>query len=126
MNLKSLIPKHKSDIVRANKLKQYSYEEIKPIIPDLLICLQDEHWDISKPVAMFLQTLTSHITEEIIKILQTNDEQWKYQCIRWFGSDTQDIILQDEIKRIALHPTKNEIEDLVQEIAEEAMQNWTK
>lgn len=126
MNLKSLVPKHKFDIARANKLKQYSYEEVKPIVPQLLTCLQDGHWDISEPVAMFLQTLTPHITEEIIKILQTNDEQWKYQCIRWFGFDTQDIILQNEIKRIARHPTKNEVEDLVQEIAEEAMQNWTK
>jgi hypothetical protein len=121
MDIKELIPKHKSDIEPIDKLKLHSYEDVKSIIPELLVCLQDGHWDIAEPAAMFLQTIAPHITEEIIKILQTNDEQWKHQCIRWFGFDTQDILLRNEIRRIALHPTKNEIEDLVQEIAEEAM-----
>lgn len=41
MNLKDLVPKEKDDNENIEKLKMLSFEEIQPIIPDLLEWLQD-------------------------------------------------------------------------------------
>jgi hypothetical protein len=124
MDVKELIPKDKFDEEAAKKLLQYSYEEIKPIVPQLLEWIQDGHWPVAEHVRKFLKTIHSNITPEIILILKDNDEQWKYQCIRTFGFNAKDILLKKEIERIALSPTQGEIEDDVHVIALETMNSW--
>jgi hypothetical protein len=124
MDIRELIPKHKSDIETAEKLKACSYEEIKPIIPDLLECLQDCNWPVSRPVANYLVTISEHLTGDIVKILQGNDDIWKYWCLRVFAVRATSIApaLMDEIKRIASQPTQSEIDELVHETALEILE----
>jgi len=124
MNLKKLIPKHKFDIEATEKLKRYSYEQVKPIIPELLTWIQDGHWAVAAPVANFLIPFATNITEELLKILRTNDAEWEFQCLRYFGFETNDIELKNAITRIALNPTPDEIEGCVQEKALECLDYW--
>jgi hypothetical protein len=124
MNIRDLVPKHKSDIEPIDKLKQHFYEDIKSIIPELLVCLQDGHWNIAEPIAMYLQHSACYITKEIIQVLQTDDEEWKKQILRWFGFDTNDLILKRAIEEIALNPTKYEVEDGTLERALEIIEYW--
>jgi hypothetical protein len=124
MDLKKLIPKHKFDIETTEKLKEYSYEQVKPIIPELLTWIQDGHWYVAAPVADFLVPFANHITEELLKILRTNDAEWEFQCLRYFGFETNDIELKNEITRIALNPTQNEIEGEAQQKALECLKYW--
>ena len=77
MNIRELIPEHKDDQKVIERFKRLSFEEIKPIIPDLLEWLQDRNWPIAGPVAEILTPFSDSIVPEIIKILKTNDGLWK-------------------------------------------------
>nr|WP_294782331.1 DUF5071 domain-containing protein [uncultured Flavobacterium sp.] len=117
MNIENLIPKDKFDFETVELLKKYSFEEIKPIIPDLLEWMQDMNWPISKPIADFLLPFKEQIAPELVTILKTNDGIWKYWILISFGKTIQNDLVLNEIKRIAKNPTKEEIENDLPEIA---------
>ncbi|PWL39934.1 DUF5071 domain-containing protein [Flagellimonas aquimarina] len=122
MNINKLIPKDKGDIETAEKLNRYAYEELKPIVPQLLTWIQDMNWPVSRPVAKYLESISEHLTDDIINILKGTDEIWKYWCIHVFGLDTDKAIdprLMKEFKRIATNPTQQEVAEEVQELAVE-------
>lgn len=121
MNIKTLIPKDKFDFETIGKLKMYSFEEIEPIIPNLLEWLQDMNWPISKSIADFLIPFSEKISPEILKILQGKDEMWKYWILLTFGKITKDKLVLQEITRIVQNPTKDEIDNDVLEIAKEIL-----
>ena len=122
MNIKELIPKDKFDIDTAQRLQNFSFEEIKPIIPDLLKWLQDMNWPVSGKVADFLIPFSDDIADEILQILKTDDEVWKYWLILNFGRTIKNELVVNEIKRIAKNPTEAEVEDGVCEVAKEIFQ----
>jgi hypothetical protein len=117
--IQDLIPKDKHDIQRAENLKNYSYSELKPIIPELLEWLQDLNWPVAKPVSEYLKCITENISLEILDVLRTNDAVWKYWTISIFGKITNDQLVRNEIIRIATNPTKGEITEEVDKIANE-------
>jgi hypothetical protein len=119
MNIKNLIPKDKFDFETVEKLKNYSFEEIKPIIPNLLEWLQDMNWPISGPIAELLIPFSEKISPEILKILKGEDQVWKYWILLTFGKTIKDKMVLKEIKRIISDPTKDEIDEEVFEIATE-------
>lgn len=126
MNIRNLIPKDKGDTETAEKLKNYSYEELKSIVPDLLVWLQDGNWPISKTVSEYLQSICENISNEIFEVFKTTDMEWKYYMILRFGPLTNDELIRNEIIRIAKKPTDLEIESELNEIAIEIMnsRNW--
>lgn len=122
MNIKNLIPKDKFDIEGAEKLKQYSFEEIKPIIPELLEWLQDLNWPVSKSVAETLIPFSENIALEILQILKGEDEIWKYWILLIFGKIIKNKLVLSEIERIAKNPTAGEFDSEIHEIAKEIIQ----
>jgi hypothetical protein len=121
MTIQQLIPKDKFDIETADKLSKYSYDEIKPIVPELLTWIQDMNWPVARPVSEYLQVISDHLTEDIIEILRGPDDVWKYWSLHVFGLWTTkplDNRIIQELKRIIANPTKGEIEDGVQEVAQ--------
>ena len=48
MEIKHLIPKDKGDYKNIEELKRLSFDEIEPIVPDLLVWLQDINWPDSQ------------------------------------------------------------------------------
>lgn len=119
MSAKDLLPKDKFDIQAIENLKNFTFEEIQSIVPDLLEWLQDMNWPVSKPVAAILIPFTEQISPEIVKILKGNDEMWKYWILLTFGKTTKNRFVWDEIKRIAQNPSQQEIDNEVSEIAQE-------
>ncbi|WP_291285208.1 DUF5071 domain-containing protein [Flavobacterium sp.] len=117
MNVKNLIPKDKFDFETVEQLKNYSFEEIESIIPDLLKWLQDMNWPVSRPIAALLIPYCEKISSEILKILQSQDQVWKYWILDTFGEIIKDQMVLNEIERIAKDPTKEEIDEEVSEIA---------
>lgn len=117
MNIKTLIPKDKFDFETVEKLKNYSFKEIEPIIPVLLEWLQDMNWPISRSIAELLIPFSEKISSEILKILQSEDQVWKYWILITFGETIMDKMVLNEIERIVKHPTKDEIDEEVFEIA---------
>jgi hypothetical protein len=113
MNIRDLIPKHKDDQGVIEGLKNLSFEEIKPIIPELLEWLQDINWPIAGPVAEVLEPFSDILVPDILKILKTNDGVWKLWILTTLARNTKDQTLLKEIERIATFPTKDEIEEEV-------------
>jgi len=118
--MNNLLPKNKFDIETAEQLKNYSFEQIKPFVPELLTWLQDINYPVAKPVAEYLVSISENISDEIIKILKSDDEIWKYWVINVFGIWTDKKPVDEvftEIKRISENPTENEIKEEVHDIA---------
>jgi len=122
MDIKSLIPKDKFDLETVGKLKQHSFEDIEPIIPDLLEWLQDMNWPVSQPIAVFLLPYSEKIAHEIIQILKGKDEMWKYWILVTFGKIIKNKLAVQEINRIAKNPTQDEIYHELNTIANEIIQ----
>lgn len=124
MEPRDLLPKDKFDIETAEKLSNFSYEEIKPIIPELMEWIQDMNWPVSHPVADYLISVSENLTDEILKVLEGDDEMWKYWCIGVFGFYSKkelDPRVEMQIRRIAANPTENEIVHEVDQQAKRAI-----
>ena len=120
MKIQQLIPKDKSDIETAEKLSGHSYDEIKSIVPELLTWIQDMNWPVARPVADYLESISEHLTLDLLEILKGTDDIWKYWTLHVFGlwsKNPVDKRLMDEIKRIATTPTKGEQTEEVDQIA---------
>lgn len=126
MNIKHLLPKDKFDIESVENLQNFSFEEIQPIVPDLLKWLQDCNWPVSKPIFNFLLPFTENISSNLLEILQGTDDIWKYWILSGFGDSITNNLVIEEIKRIAFKPTKNEINEGIGEIALELIQKKTR
>lgn len=113
MEVRHLIPKNKGDYEVIGELKKLSFDEIKPIIPDLLEWLQDINWPIAKCIAEVLEPFADNLTPYLLEILETNDGIWKLWILTIFGRNTENEIFLKEIVRIAKFPTLDEIEEEV-------------
>ncbi len=124
MEITDLIPKDKLDTKTAEKLNKYSYEEIKPIIPDLFEWIQDMNWPVARIVAEYLITISENLTTQIVEVLNSNDEMWKYWCIEVFGIYSKKPMHPDVLEivnRIANNPTLEEREYNISEQAIRAL-----
>jgi hypothetical protein len=121
MNVRALIPKDPCDESSIEKLKLLSFNEIQPIVPDLLEWLQDCNWPVSSSILKILRPIIDQITSEILQILKGDDGVWKYWILLNLISKTSNPILLEEINRIALFPTKDENEEEAALIAAEIL-----
>lgn len=123
INLNELIPKDKGDFLAVYKLEDYTYEEVKSIIPELMEWLQDMNWPIAGVMADNLLRYQDDIEDEIMFVLNTNDEVWKYWVISVFGNSTKSLKVQERINQIATFPTQNEITEEVNLVAIEVIKS---
>ena len=121
MDVRSLIPKDKHDHRVISKLKKLSFEDIQPIVPDLLIWLQDMHWPIAIKVAKVLKPFADRINSEVLPILTSNDELWVLGVLNHIARYSTDLDVIRAIERIAKFPKKDEVENCVDEIAMEIL-----
>jgi len=76
--LHELLPKDKLDLERATALVSIGYPAVAPILPELLEWLRDGNWPVSHVIGPFLASIGAPLTEEVRRILQTQDHLWKY------------------------------------------------
>ena len=76
--LHELLPKDKHDLDRAKALVSIGYPTVAPILPDLLEWLQDGNWPVAHVIGPFLASIGKPLTEEVRRILQSQDHLWKY------------------------------------------------
>ncbi|RYY41211.1 MAG: DUF5071 domain-containing protein [Chitinophagaceae bacterium] len=119
---KDLIPKDKGDEETAGRLVGCSYEEVKPIVGELLTWIQDGNWPIAHLVGRFLSTIAGNLTSEIVTILQSNDGAWKYQTLRWLVEDHPLVPeVRSELLRLINTPSRDDIEEDIPELAQELL-----
>ena len=80
--------KHDMDFDKITDFYWYNYQELKPIIPELLVWLQDYNWPVAKPIARHLQKILPDILPELIPILKGSDGIWKYWILQIFFIET--------------------------------------
>src|SRR5215510_15692175 len=95
--LHELLPKDKHDLDRAKALVSIGYPAVAPILPDLLEWLQDGNWPVSHVIGPFLASIGKPLTEEVRRILQTQDHLWKYWILL-------DVVAHSPELATALHP----------------------
>ncbi|WP_298153614.1 DUF5071 domain-containing protein [Flavobacterium sp.] len=117
--MNQLIPKHKFDIETAEKLNDYSIDELRPIIPALLEWMQDGNWPVFYPIRLFFEKHVEEIQNEILDIFKTNDHLWKYWILLNLGKGINDECLIAEIKRLASNPSALEKAEELDEISKE-------
>ncbi|PJJ07966.1 uncharacterized protein DUF5071 [Flavobacterium sp. 1] len=120
--MKQLIPKDKFDIETAEKLNEYSINEIRLIVPVLLEWMQDGNWPVFYPIRLYFEKHVKDIQNEILDIFKTNDNLWKYWILLNLGQGIDDNRLISEIKRIGLNPTNLEKVEELDEIAKELIE----
>jgi hypothetical protein len=120
-NIRLLIPKDKHDQTAIPHLKKLSFEQLKPIVPDLLEWLQDMNWPVAKPIADILEPFVDEMTIEIVAILKSDDAMWKFWVMAVLLRKTTNPLLLNEIKRIAQFPTTDEIENEVNTVANDVL-----
>lgn len=117
---KNLIPKHKADYAAVERLAVLPYEVIKEMVPALLAWLQDMNYPVARALANYLKPMHQAIAADLLAVLKTDDEVWKYWIILEFGTIITDNKVLQEIKRIATQPTTSEqaegLPDLIKEL----------
>ncbi len=127
MDNKNLIPKGKEDTNFINVLKMKSISEIRDLIPQLLEWMQDMNWPQAPLIADYFSPYINEIQEELISILKSNDEIWKYWILHGLIlhseiTPSQKILL--EVKRVYLNASKQEKEEEVDVIAKEILEKY--
>jgi len=129
-DIRLLIPQHKSDIERARAAVTAGYPAVAPILPELLEWLQDCNWPVSHVLAPFLASIGSPLIPHIQRILDTDDEIWKYWMISAIMRVSFELAsaFRDELERLALSPTERETAEELDEVAQEVVEThgWAK
>ena len=122
MSMKNYIPQFKTDEQAIECLNSLAFETVRADVPELLEWVQDLHWDSAHGVAKYLVPHVHEIQEELLDILKTNDEIWKFNIIKVLIAKSPNKLgpeLMSMIRRIADHPTKAEKEEDVDVAASE-------
>lgn len=126
-NLIKYLPKDKFDFESIEKLKKLKVSEINNLIPQLIEWIQDFNWPIAKDIISILLIADDDILlSEIRKILQSDDNIWKYWCLRKLvkKKDKKFIFaLKKDLEKISLNPSKGELFDNVDIEASEILES---
>lgn len=124
MDVRKLIPKDKSDFDSVNKLKECNKDTLRPIIPDLLIWLQDINWPIASEISNILIQFDEELIPHIMTILNSDDTIWKYWILTKIVSritlGARAELRQDLIK-LSNHPKPDEVAEGMDELAQELL-----
>ncbi|MFD1988668.1 DUF5071 domain-containing protein [Paenibacillus nicotianae] len=108
-----LIPESKFDFGAIQRLQQLEPQQLIPILPELLVWLQDINWPVAIPMSKILLTVPNEIVPHVRDVLHTDDTEWIEWCLQYIvGFLPVALIrkLEPEIRRIADSPTKWEYE----------------
>jgi len=121
--LRKLLPKDKFDIDRATALMSIGYPTVAPILPDLLEWLQDGNWPVSHVIGPFLASIGKPLTEEVRRILQSQDHLWKYWILVRVVAHSPELAtaLYPDLAKIAEGDPVDEDEKDVKEEAKEIL-----
>jgi hypothetical protein len=121
--LHELLPKDKHDLERAKILASTGYPAVAPILLELLEWLRDGNWPVSHVIGPFLASIGAPLTEEVRRILQSQDNLWKYWILLRVVAHSPELAttLYPELVKIAEGDAVDEDEKEVKEVAKEIL-----
>lgn len=111
MDIHDLIPQDKHDFETVRKLQHYNKEELSPIIPDLLMWLQDMNWPIADEIKKLLLIFNEDLVPHVRSILLTDDGEWKFWIVTCLLKEVMPevlLLLKPDLERIRDYPTEDE------------------
>ena len=121
--LLALIPRHKSDFERANRLIRLGYSNVKSILPEIIEWTLDGNWPIARRLQDFLICIGKPVAPFIKVILQNGNSSDKYHLLSGVvaHSNELNVELYSELLRMSEFPTKEEISDEIDVKAKEIL-----
>ena len=120
----NIVPENKMDMEACRYLSQASSEEVDGQVSALLQWLKDMNWPVAPCVCKRLKEVGKPLVEPVREILKGTDEIWKYWVItRLLAESGIEVVsaLKPELKRIVDAPTKLELSEGVNLVAEEVL-----
>jgi hypothetical protein len=117
--IRSLLPQHKFDLERANEIVARGYPAVAPVIPELIAWLRDYNWPVARIIAPFLVTIGAPLQPDIRRVLQSEDDIWKYWVLSCVVAESPALAeaLRDDLERLAATPTTGEAAEGVDAVA---------
>jgi hypothetical protein len=123
--MKNYIPKNKDDLEAIEFLKHCSFAEIEHNdVSSLLEWMQDMHWEVAHKIAKYFIPYINDIKANLIIILDSNDNEWKYGVLFFLINKSEKKLDEDlmmVIKRIAEFPNTAEKSENLDQIANEIL-----
>lgn len=124
MKLIECIPKDKFDSEAVKRATALGYPDLNPILPDLLVCLQDINWPVAPDVAALLSDAGTAIAPHVNAILNSTDGPWKYWVLSELGASLNgDVwsLIEADVVRLAEAPTPDDRDEEVHLVAAEVL-----
>ena len=103
-NLLDLLPQDKDDTAAAQRVVAAGADEVGPILPHLVMWLQDGNWPVAMELAPFLAGAGSAMVGPVRNVLASNDDTWKYWVLEAVVRRmSRKLILElaDDLRRVA-------------------------
>jgi hypothetical protein len=104
-DIRRLLPTDKCDTDRAQLLVERGYPAVAPILHQLIEWLQDYNWPVAQALQPFLASIGTPLIPEIRRVLQTDDEIWKYWVVSCLLRGPLAVAFRDELTELAERPT---------------------
>jgi hypothetical protein len=121
----NLLPRHKCDFDRVEKIKSMDRNKILPLLPGLLEWTKDMNWPIAPSVMELLLTFPKEIVPHVQEALSSNDDNWKYFILKFLVCELpieSRVLFKHYLSRLAKTPTPNEVAEELDEIALEILE----
>jgi hypothetical protein len=125
MDINELLPKDKFDYNSVEKLEVCDKELLRPVIPELLIWLQDINWPIALGISNVLIQFDKELVPFIKGILNSDDAMWKYWILAKLVekmTPSAKSELKEDLNRLSYNPDINDLDAGVDELAQELLQ----
>jgi len=120
MELKDCIPHDKSDTLAIFNAKAVGFPVLNPILPDLLVWLQDVNWPVAEEMANILSKAGPEIISHISDILHSDDPEWKDGLLTLLAPHLKPEIwtgIRRDVRRLARRPTAFDKENGIDAVA---------
>lgn len=118
-DLRLLLPEDKGDEDRARKLVKLGYPAVEPVLPHLMIWMQDFNWPVAKIISPFLASIGTPLIPEIRRVLHGDDDIWKYwvlsQVVSFFTrSEVTDLV--PDLELLSQQESEEDVDTMAAEI----------
>ncbi|MEQ1952043.1 DUF5071 domain-containing protein [Mesorhizobium yinganensis] len=108
MDLNECVPKTKHDHAAVQRACTVGFPALNPVLPKLLIWLQDTNWPVESSVAKLLSASGPEIVPHIRAVFVSDDSIWKHSILADLCPNLSPAILAElrsDIESLAKNPT---------------------
>ncbi len=112
MDIKKYIPENKFDTAAVEQASAIGFPRLNPILPNLLLWVQDANWPVAADTASLLSNAGPEIVPHIKDVLNSEDGMWKYWVIELVVKNLVSDVrneLRIDLVRLATAPAPDDV-----------------